>query len=64
MTQYNNSGSDFVVIKVRGRKIRILVDTEEIVRNKFVIVTKIKGIKIRTVSITSEKKLNFKFIIN
>jgi hypothetical protein len=32
VTQFNNNSSDYVLIKARGRKIRILVDTEEIVK--------------------------------
>jgi len=44
VTQLNNSSSDYVLIKARGRKTRILVDIAEIVRNWFVTDTKIKGI--------------------
>jgi len=54
VTQFNG-GSDFVLIKARGRAISRAVDTAEIVRNRFVQDAKVKEIKIGTESITNEE---------
>ncbi len=55
VTQLNNSDSDEVMIKARGRAISRAVDTAEIVRNRFVTDAKIKDIKINTESLTNEE---------
>ncbi len=55
VTQFN-SGSDEVIIKARGRSISTAVDAAEIVRNRFVMDTKVKEIKISTESITNEEE--------
>jgi DNA-binding protein len=56
VTQFNISGSDYIVIKARGRAISRAVDTAEIVRNRFVTDAEIKDIKIGTESITNEEE--------
>jgi DNA-binding protein len=55
VTQFNNNGSNEVVIKARGRAISRAVDTAEIVRNRFVTDAKIKEITIGTESLTNEE---------
>jgi len=59
VTQFNE-GRPEVVLKARGRAISHAVDVAEIVRNKFMTDTEIKGIDIGTEEIESEKgeKLN------
>ncbi len=55
VTQFQGSGSDEVAIKARGKSIRTAVDTEEIVRNRFIKDAELKDIKIGTESITNEE---------
>jgi DNA-binding protein len=55
VTQFNSGGSDEIVIKARGRSISTAVDTAEIVRNRFIIDSTIKDIKIGTESVTNEE---------
>jgi DNA-binding protein len=55
VTQFNDSGSDEVVIKARGRAISTAVDAVEIVRNRFIPDAKLKEIKIGTESVTNEE---------
>ena len=55
ITQFQNSGSDEVVIKARGRAISTAVDAAEIVRNRFITDAKLTEIKIGTESITNEE---------
>ncbi len=50
-----NNGANEVVIKARGKAISRAVDAAEVSRNRFLIDTKINGIKIGTERITSEK---------
>lgn len=59
VTQFNE-GMPEVFLKARGRAISHAVDVAEIVRNKFVIGTEVKGINIGTEVITSDagEKLN------
>ncbi len=47
VTQFNMN-HDTVVLKARGKSISHAVDVAEIVRNKFVTDTEVKGIKIAT----------------
>jgi DNA-binding protein len=56
VTQFNNTGSDEVIIKARGRAISRAVDTAEITRNRFITDAEIKDIKIGTESITNEEE--------
>lgn len=53
VTQFT-SGSGDVVIKARGRAISKAVSVAEVVRNKFVLNSKVKNIKIGTEPITIE----------
>ena len=55
ITQFNDNGSDGVILKARGRAISTAVDTAEIVRNRFMKDVKVKEIKIGTESITNEE---------
>ena len=55
VTQFNDNGSDEVIVKARGKSISTAVDTAEIVRNRFVTDAKIKDIKIGTESITNDE---------
>jgi len=55
VTQFQNSGSDEVVIKARGRAISTAVDAAEIVRNRFITDAKLVDIKIGTESVTNEE---------
>lgn len=55
MTQFNNNGTDGVILKARGRSISTAVDTAEIVRNRFMKNAKIKDITISTESVTNEE---------
>jgi len=55
MTQFNNNGTDDVILKARGRSISTAVDTAEIVRNRFMKNAKIKDITISTESVTNEE---------
>ncbi|UCB58329.1 MAG: DNA-binding protein Alba [Thermoplasmatales archaeon] len=56
VTQFNNTSSDEVIIKARGRAISRAVDTAEITRNRFITDAEIKDIKIGTESITNEEE--------
>ena len=53
ITQFNDNGSNGVIIKARGRAISTAVDTAEIVRNRFMKDVKINEIKIGTESVTN-----------
>ena len=53
ITQFNENGSNGVILKARGRAISTAVDTAEIVRNRFMKDVKIKEIKISTESVTN-----------
>lgn len=53
ITQFNENGSNAVIIKARGRAISTAVDTAEIVRNRFMKDVKITDIKISTESVTN-----------
>ena len=55
VTQFNNNGSDEVVVKARGRAISRAVDTAEIVRNRFMKDAEVKEIKIGTEIMTNEE---------
>ena len=55
VTQFNNNGSDEVIIKARGRAISRAVDTAEIARNRFMKNADVKDIKIGTESMTNEE---------
>ena len=55
VTQFNNNGSDEVIIKARGRAISRAVDTAEIARNRFMKNAEVKDIKIGTESMTNEE---------
>ena len=55
VTQFNNNGSNGVVLKARGRAISTAVDTAEILRNRFIKDAKLKDIKIGTESVTNEE---------
>ena len=55
ITQFNNNGTDGVILKARGRSISTAVDTAEIVRNRFMKNAKIKEITISTESVTNEE---------
>jgi DNA-binding protein len=55
VTQFNNNGSDEVIIKARGRAISRAVDTAEIARNRFMKNVEVKDIKIGTESMTNEE---------
>ena len=55
VTQFNDNGSNGVVLKARGRAISTAVDTAEIVRNRFIKDAKLKDIKIGTESVTNEE---------
>jgi DNA-binding protein len=53
ITQFNDNGSNGVILKARGRAISTAVDTAEIVRNRFMKDVKVKEIKIGTESVTN-----------
>ena len=53
--QFNTTGSDEVIIKVRGRAISTAVDAAEITRNRFIKDAEVKDIKIGTESIQMRK---------
>lgn len=55
VTQFNQGGSDEVIIKARGRAISRAVDAAEISRNRFVKDAKLKDIQIGTESVTNEE---------
>lgn len=59
VTQFNRNQSE-IILKARGKAISHAVDVAEIVRNKFVIDTEVKDIKISTEILDSEsgEKLN------
>ena len=50
-----NQGADSIQIKARGRAISRAVDVAEIVKNKFVIGSKIENIDIKTEEIKTEE---------
>lgn len=54
VTQFNNTSTNEVTIKARGRMISRAVDVAEIVRNKFMTAVKIKSITTSTEEMTSE----------
>lgn len=54
VTQFN-SGSSEVVIRARGRSISRAVDVAEIVKNRFVLDSKVKDIQIMTEKLTGEE---------
>jgi len=53
ITQFNQNGSNGVVLKARGRAISTAVDTAEIVRNRFLTDVKVTGITIGTDRVTN-----------
>jgi DNA-binding protein len=53
ITQFNDNGSNGVILKARGRAISTAVDTTEIVRNRFMKEVEVKEIKIGTDSVTN-----------
>ena len=55
VTQFNNNGSNEVILKARGRAISRAVDTAEIVKNRFLKDVEVKNIKIGTESMTNEE---------
>ncbi len=55
-----NAGSDEVIIKARGMSISRAVDVAEIVRNRFLVGSKVKDIKIGTEVLTREDGTNTK----
>jgi archaea-specific DNA-binding protein len=59
VTQFND-GRDEIILRARGRAISHAVDVAEIVRNKFMTNTEVKGVKIGTEEVESEQgeKLN------
>lgn len=58
ITQFNDNGSDGVVLKARGRAISTAVDTAEIVRKRFMKNVEVQEIKIGTESVTNEEGRN------
>ncbi len=58
ITQFNENGSDGVVLKARGRAISTAVDTAEIVRKRFMKNVEVQEIKIGTESVTNEEGRN------
>ena len=58
ITQFNENGSDGVILKARGRSISTAVDTAEIVRNRFMKNVEVQEIKIGTESIMNEEGRN------
>ena len=58
ITQFNDNGSNGVVLKARGRAISTAVDTAEIVKNRFIKDIKVKEIIITTESLTNEEGRN------
>ncbi len=58
ITQFNENGSDAVILKARGRAISTAVDTAEIVRNRFMKNVEVQEIKIGTESIMNEEGRN------
>lgn len=54
VTQFNN-GAKEVTIKARGKAISRAVDVAEVTRNRFIIESKVKDIKIATEKIASDK---------
>ena len=55
LTQFNDNGSNGVVLKARGRSISTAVDTAEIVKNRFMRDIKVKEIIITTEIVTNEE---------
>ena len=53
ITQFNENGSNGVILKARGRAISTAVDTAEIVRNRFMKDVEVQEIKIGTESVTN-----------
>ncbi|UCB58299.1 MAG: DNA-binding protein Alba [Thermoplasmatales archaeon] len=58
ITQFNENGSNGVVLKARGKAISTAVDTAEIVKNRFMKDIKVKEIIITTESVTNEEGRN------
>jgi DNA-binding protein len=58
ITQFNENGSNGVVLKARGKAISTAVDTAEIVKNRFMKDVKVKEIIIATESVTNEEGRN------
>ena len=58
ITQFNENGSNGVVLKARGRAISTAVDTAEIVKNRFMKEVKVKEIRISTDSVTNMEGRN------
>jgi DNA-binding protein len=54
ITQFNENGSNGVILKARGRAISTAVDTAEVVRNRFIKEAELKNIIIGTENITNE----------
>ena len=54
VTQFNN-GEDDVIIKARGKAISRAVDVAEVVKNRFILDSKITDIQISTEEITGEE---------
>jgi DNA-binding protein len=55
ITQFNENGSNGVILKARGRSISTAVDTAEIVRNRFMKNAKVTDITIGTESVINEE---------
>ncbi|HLB72335.1 MAG: DNA-binding protein Alba [Candidatus Methanoperedens sp.] len=54
VTQFNNGASE-VTIKARGRAISRAVDVAEVTKNRFLVDSKVKDIKIATEKMASER---------
>ncbi|MDD5417188.1 MAG: DNA-binding protein Alba [Candidatus Aenigmarchaeota archaeon] len=59
VTQFNEGNSN-IILRARGRAISHAVDVAEIVKNKFVVDTEVKGVNIGTEEVTGDQgeKLN------
>jgi DNA-binding protein len=53
ITQFNDNGSNGVILKARGKAISTAVDTAEIVRNRFM-----KDVKLKEITIGTERVTN------
>ena len=53
ITQFNDNGSNGVILKARGKAISTAVDTAEIVRNRFM-----KDVKVKEITIGTERVTN------
>jgi DNA-binding protein len=58
ITQFNQNGSNGVILKARGKAISTAVDTAEIVKNRFMKDVKVKEIIIATETVTNEEGRN------